>query len=1065
MISVMSNRFEANRSNDLVEETKVRVSTTSSSSPADDSAEAEVSMDVKNSRVSNSQTEDSRVLNVESDGNETRVRGIKDEEGAKSGRVKLEQKGKIALVSSKTDVRKGKLEPVVSEYDLMLSKFDEFAGNGKCWSVGYGFEMGDMVWGKVKSHPWWPGHVFSEAFATPSVRRSKREGHILVAFYGDSSYGWFDPDELVHFEPTFAEKSMQTNVKNFIKAVEEGVDEVGRRSALGLVCHCRKKYRLRALSVNGFFAVDFSDLERNCTYSASQIKKARERFQPKETFDFVRKLALKPKIKVREDLNFVKKKATVLAYRKAVFEEDDPTYAEAFGVIPSKQAQDVAQSFRQPSSRAPLSGRLVLAETLGKGKGSSKSNKMKDQVEKDRYLFKRRDEPVNLKVHQIGPAQAGSSDQPVHVDSSSLAEKDASPCAADHLPNASGSSLIESFKQPSSQAANVEDLHGERKAEDGGTDVVLPSVPAEARLHAGGSQVNINSGSDKVKVRKRSGGEVSGGSSPSTERKKKKKKAAFGLNTNSNHVDGQAVVSSDNLVMEKVARESVQVPSSPREELQMDIQQKGDLADSSVSDRVVTEVKVGIRSNNIELPQVLSDLHAIALDPFCGAESISNINVIRELFLKFRSLVYQKSLALSAAAESESSTPVNKSPVAALTSDTGPSNNVKQTSNLKPQKIPARLDDPTKVGRKRGPSDRQEEMAAKKKKKINDLRALAAQKKAPGKTLDVQPGESKEISTKKLVSTPVKSSKPDSGKKKEPGEKAPDPTMLVMKFPPNGSLPSISELKARFARFGTLDHSATRVFWKSSTCRLVYQYRDHAVQAFRFATGSTNLFGNANVRCYIREVAAEGQDTDSTKVPREDGSAGTCAPKDGAADSRSSAKPGQLKSCLKKPPGEEGPATNGGNGSNRGTPRVKFMLGAEDNNRDRGEQTNDIKNINNTSSIADGSASSSSNINNYTTQSSMLPLPAIAQYANAPNDNHFAPPVVAHRNVPNYNNQVSVPEAARPVVAHRNVPNYNNQVSVPEADFSQQMLGLLTKCSDIVTELTGLLGYFPYHAL
>lgn len=1015
---MMSNRFEANRSND-----SARVS-------EDDSEEARVSMDVKNSRVSNSQTEDSRVLNVESVGGEARVREIKEEEeggnSAKSGRVKLEQKlekkGKTALVSSKkTDVRKGKLEPVVSEYDLMLSKFDEFAGNGKCWSVGYGFEMGDMVWGKVKSHPWWPGHIFSEAFATPSVRRSKREGHILVAFYGDSSYGWFDPDELVHFEPTFAEKSVQTNVKNFIKAVEEGVDEVSRRSALGLVCHCRKKYRLRAASVNGFFVVDFSDLERNCTYSASQIKKARERFQPKETLDFVRKLALKPRTKVREDLNFVKKKATALAYRKAVFEEDDPTYAEAFGIVPSKQSQEVAPPYRQPSSRAPLSGRLVHAETLGKGRGSAKSNKPKDQIEKDRYLLKRRDEPVNPKVHQVGPAQAGSADQPVHLDGSSLAGKDASPSAADHLPNASGSTLIENFKQPSGQVANVKELHGETQAEDGGTDVVRRS--------------------DKVKVRKRSGGEVGGGSSPSTERKKKKKKVALSLNTDSNQVDGQAAVSSDNPAMEKVARESVQVPSASREDLQMDILQKGDPADRSVPDRV-TEDKVGIRSNNFELPKVLSDLHAIALDPFYGADS-RNINTIRELFLKFRSLVYQKSLALSAAIDSESSTPVSKSPVSAPTSDTGPSNNVKQTSNLKPQKNPARPDDSTSIGgRKRGPSDRQEEMAAKKKKKINDLRALAAQKKASGKTSEVQPGESKEIPAKKLVSTPVKSSKSDSGKKKEPAEKVPEPTMLVMKFPPNGSLPSISELKAKFARFGALDHSATRVFWKSSTCRLVYQYRNHAVLAFRFATGCTNLFGNTNVRCHIREVAAEAQDTETTKVPREDASGGTSAPKDGAADSRSSAKPGQLKSCLKKPPGEEAATTDGGNGSNRGTPRVKFMLGAEDNNKDRGEQTNDIKNVNNTSSIADGSASSSSNINNFTTQSSMLPLPTTAQYANAPNDIHFA-----HQ------------------VAYRNVPNYNNQVSVPEADYSQQVLSLLTKCGNIVTDLKGVLGYLPYYGL
>ncbi|CAN4108776.1 unnamed protein product [Withania somnifera] len=1006
MISVMRNRFEANRSND-----SVRVS-------EHDSEEA---------RVSNSHTEeDSRVLNVGSKGDEARVREIKEEEeggkSAKSGRVKLEQKRKTGLVSSKkTDVRKGKVEPVVSEYDLMLSKFDDFAGNGKCWSVGYGFEMGDMVWGKVKSHPWWPGHIFSEAFATPSVRRSKREGHILVAFYGDSSYGWFDPDELVHFEPTFAEKSVQTNVKNFIKAVEEAVDEISRRSALGLVCHCRKKYRLRAASVNGFFAVDFSDLERNCTYSASQIKKARESFQPKETLDFVRKLGLKPRTKGRVDLNFVKKKATVLAYRKAVFEEDDPTYAEAFGIISTKQSQEVAPPFRQPSSRAPLSGRLVQAETLGRGRGSTKSNKPKDQIEKDRYLFKRRDDPVNPNVHQVDPAQEGSAEQPVHLDGSSLAGKDASPSAADHLPSASGSTLIENFKQSSGQIANVEELHGERQAEAGGTDVVQRS--------------------DKVKVRKRSGGEVSGVSSPSTERKKKKKKVAMSVNTDSNHVDRQAAVSSDDPEMEKVARDSVQVPSASREELQMDVQQKGDPTDSSELGRVVTEDRVGIRSNNFELPQVLSDLHAIALDPFYGAES-RNINTIRELFLKFRSLVYQKSLALSAAVESESSTPVSKSPIAAPTSGTGSSNSVKQTSNLKPQKNLSGPEDPAgKGGRKRGPSDRQEEMAAKKMKKINDLKALAEQKKASGKTSEVQPGESKETPAKKLVSTPVKSSKTDGGKK-ELAEKVPEPTMIVMKFPHNGSLPSISELKAKFARFGALDHSATRVFWKSSTCRLVYQYRNDAVLAFRFATGCPNLFGNTNVRCFIREVAAEAQDTETTKGPREDASSGSSAPKDGAADSRSSAKPGQLKSCLKKPPGEEAPTTDGSNGSNRGTPRVKFMLGAEDNNRDRGEQTNHIKNVNNTSSIADGSASSSSNINNYTTQSSMLPLPTTAQYANAPNDIHLA-----HQ------------------VAYRNVPNYNNQVSIIEADFSQEVLGLLNKCSHVVTDLKGFLGYLPYFGL
>ncbi|TKY52241.1 DNA mismatch repair protein Msh6 [Spatholobus suberectus] len=85
-----------------------------------------------------------------------------------------------------------------SEVKSLLSEFDDYvAAGGASRNAGHGFEVGDMVWGKVKSHPWWPGHVYNEAFASAAVRRTKREGHVLVAFFGDSSYGWFEPSELI----------------------------------------------------------------------------------------------------------------------------------------------------------------------------------------------------------------------------------------------------------------------------------------------------------------------------------------------------------------------------------------------------------------------------------------------------------------------------------------------------------------------------------------------------------------------------------------------------------------------------------------------------------------------------------------------------------------------------------------------------------------------------------------------------------------------------------------------------------------------------------------------------
>ncbi|GFY90567.1 Tudor/PWWP/MBT superfamily protein [Actinidia rufa] len=219
-------------------------------------------------------------------------------------------------------------------------------GAGLSTSLGYGYEIGDMIWGKVKSHPWWPGHIYNEAFALPSVGRTKRAGHVLVAFFGDSSYGWFEPDELVPFDANFAEKSRQTNLRNFLNAVEEAVDEVIRRRGLGLACHCRNPYNFRPTNVQGYFAVDVDNYELGGVYSVRQIRKARDSFQPRDTVAFVKQLALMP----RGDwsIDFIKNKATVLAYQKAVFEEFDVTYAQAFGQEPVRPTRESIMAAAQP---------------------------------------------------------------------------------------------------------------------------------------------------------------------------------------------------------------------------------------------------------------------------------------------------------------------------------------------------------------------------------------------------------------------------------------------------------------------------------------------------------------------------------------------------------------------------------------------------------------------------------------------------------------------------------------------------------------------------------------------
>ena len=135
-------------------------------------------------------------------------------------------------------------------------------------------------------------------------------------------------------------------MRNFLNAVEEAVDEVSRRRGLGLACRCRNPYNFRPTNVRGYFAVDVDNYELGGVYSVRQIRKARDSFQPRDTVAFVKQLALMP----RGDwsIDFISNKATVLAYRKAVFEEFDVTYAQAFGQEPVRPTRESILASAQP---------------------------------------------------------------------------------------------------------------------------------------------------------------------------------------------------------------------------------------------------------------------------------------------------------------------------------------------------------------------------------------------------------------------------------------------------------------------------------------------------------------------------------------------------------------------------------------------------------------------------------------------------------------------------------------------------------------------------------------------
>lgn len=978
-----------------------------------------VSAEENVSDVNNTRADDSNKLGVseshEKDVSSGRSHGsVKRTKNEKKGQRRKETKSK---------------ESASPAYDSMISMFDDFAANGSVntearpssmegsGSPGHGYEVGDMVWGKVKSHPWWPGHVFSEEFATTSVRRSKREGLLLVAFFGDSSYGWFDPSELMPFESNFAEKSRQTSSKTFVKAVEEAMDEVSRRSALGLSCKCRSKQNFRKTDVKGYYAVDVADYEPGAVYSINAIEKARDSFQPSSALDFIRQLALEPNSE-HAGIDFVKNKAMVVSYRRAIFEEFDETYAQAFGYQSDRPSSGPVKELtpaRSPA-KAPLSGRQVFADTSGKGKNPAKTNKSKENAKKDKYLFKRREEPKETKQpqkekvklpsspqlkHDEVPPPVAASDYVLQKRPLATPEQD----SKDELPPKKETPILPESGDPvfpatakvespvtssAGETAPVSAHHDdEKKIED--KKVNIPNSASQG----------AENGPKKTKASKRPAGELSSGKPVSLEKKKKRKKESLSSETTQiNQKEGKKTVES--------------APIAPIED-----------------------------HNEVELSRVLTDLQLLALDPF-NAINKGFADKTRHVFLKFRSVVFQKSLNSSPPPENDGN-------------DTKSTENGTKLPPVKPENsFSGRPEDPTKGGRKRGPSDRQEEMAAKKKKKFGEIKNLTKEKKV-----------TKKLDEPSLPAREIKRSGPDLGHGH--GQRA-APTVLIMKFPMGGSLPSIHELKAKFVRFGPMDKDGTRVLWKSFQCRVVFKYKADAEAAYKLAAGSGSLFGNSGVRCSLRTVA----DLEPPPAPVE---------------------AVQLKSCLKKSGGEE----SGG----RGAARVKFVLDGDESQSQSQSHKNKKNNGDGGSSLSFSSSTTTTTTSHATmdfnsknlqkaVQPPLLPLPTSTVTSGTVQFTRPPPPPLQPPLIPlappliplapplrsfNYGGDIAPPPPPLlpppPSVAGNYVhnlqrPNIGPPTMLPaihKVDISQQMLGLLTKCNEVVMNVTNQLGYVPYHPL
>ncbi|WJX70255.1 hypothetical protein P8452_54383 [Trifolium repens] len=157
------------------------------------------------------------------------VKGMESEEGKNDEVVNevpiLEIGENIEVEVIGDESEEGKKDEVVNEVPVVETSesidVDDLADERSDFSVG------DFVWGKIKSHPWWPGRVYDPSDASGYALKLKQKNRLLVAYFGDGTFAWCHPSQLKPFKENFDDMARQSS-KGFTNAVQEAVNEVGR---------------------------------------------------------------------------------------------------------------------------------------------------------------------------------------------------------------------------------------------------------------------------------------------------------------------------------------------------------------------------------------------------------------------------------------------------------------------------------------------------------------------------------------------------------------------------------------------------------------------------------------------------------------------------------------------------------------------------------------------------------------------------------------------------------------------------------------------------------------------
>lgn len=255
--------------------------------------------------------------------------------------------------------------------------------------VAKSFEVGDLVWAKMKGYPYWPSKIIDPpAAVTPKAKKF----HHYVLFYGYDNHAWI-PDELIllHNEKLVAKFAAQ---KKKPAMLQEAVDKIVSESKSSSKSSKGHGNKVKHDDNNEVHESNFEKLtNKDVSFKSSSVSKSIKRKVPMKKISLLKKVVRKrPSSDIDEAENDGISKSLKISRRT---DDDQKAYATLFANIPPNigYSEDAA-----PQSQGLLSRRNYVERP---------PTPPIDLESKNEILSKKNIEPTSKKIGFLGLGKLG----------------------------------------------------------------------------------------------------------------------------------------------------------------------------------------------------------------------------------------------------------------------------------------------------------------------------------------------------------------------------------------------------------------------------------------------------------------------------------------------------------------------------------------------------------------------------------------------------------------------------------------------------------------------------------